>query len=118
MFIGILIGRGNASNHIKYVSLNNQECTTQSTLILICIQINTLKVYITIHLQLKETDVLEVVILLMIYLIKHVSNEKEDLNLNIFNMIKEINESKILTKVISCKCKRRFSGKKYNSKQK
>ena len=46
------------------------------------------------------------------------SNEKEDLNLNIFNMIKEINESKILTKYISCKCKCRFNGKKYNSKQK
>ena len=77
MFIGILTGRGNASNHTKYVSLNNQECTTQSTLILICIQINTLKVYITIHLHLKEIDVLEVVILLMICLIKHVFQMKK-----------------------------------------
>ena len=37
-----------------------------------------------------------------------VPNKTEDLNLNIFNMIKGINESKTLTKLISCKCKCKF----------
>ena len=35
-------------------------------------------------------------------------NKTEDLNLNIFNMIKGINESKTLRKLISCKCKCKF----------
>ena len=37
-----------------------------------------------------------------------VPNKTEDLNLSMFNIITEINESKALTKHISCKCKCRF----------
>ena len=33
-----------------------------------------------------------------------VSNETEDLNLNVFNIITEIKESRTLTKRLSCKC--------------
>ena len=36
---------------------------------------------------------------------------KDYLNLNVFNLIVGINESKTLTKFISCKCKCRFYGK-------
>ena len=36
---------------------------------------------------------------------------KDYLNLNVFNLIVGINESKTLTKLISCKCKCRFYGK-------
>ena len=39
----------------------------------------------------------------------------EDLNLSVFNMITEINESQTLTKHISYKC--RFNGRKCNSDQ-
>ena len=39
----------------------------------------------------------------------------EDSNLNVFSMITGINESQVLTKDISCECKRRFDGKKSNS---
>ena len=46
-----------------------------------------------------------------------VSNETEDLNLSVFNMIKGINESKTLAKHISCECKCRFDGRKSNSDQ-
>ena len=46
-----------------------------------------------------------------------VPNKTEDLNLNVFNMIKGINESKILPKHISCKCKCKFDGRKCNSDQ-
>ena len=41
----------------------------------------------------------------MIYLIKKcVSNKTEDVHLNVFNLITRINESKILTKHVPCKC--------------
>ena len=35
-------------------------------------------------------------------------NKTEDLNLNVFNMITKINESKTLTKRVSCECKCKF----------
>ena len=46
-----------------------------------------------------------------------VPNKTEDLNLNMFNMVTEINESKKLTKCISCECKCKFYGRKCNSNQ-
>ena len=46
-----------------------------------------------------------------------VPNKTEDLNLSLFNMITGINESKTLTKYISCKCKCSFDGRKCNSDQ-
>ena len=46
-----------------------------------------------------------------------VPNKTEDLNLSVFNMITGINESKTLTKHISCECKCKFDEKKCNSKQ-
>ena len=44
-----------------------------------------------------------------------VPNKTEDLNLSVFNMIKGKNESKTLTKLISCNCKYKFDGRKRNS---
>ena len=38
-------------------------------------------------------------------------------NLNVFNMITGMNESKTLAKHISCKCEFRFNGRKCNSDQ-
>ena len=61
----------NASNHSKYVSLSNQKCVTQPTLITY-ILMNTVKYFTTIHLQLNYINMLEVVILLMTYAIKYV----------------------------------------------
>ena len=46
-----------------------------------------------------------------------VPNKTEDLNLSVFNMITGMNESKTLTKHISCECKCKFDGKKCNSNQ-
>ena len=40
-----------------------------------------------------------------------VPNKTEDLNINMFNIITRINESKTLTKHISCECECRFDGK-------
>ena len=47
----------------------------------------------------------------------YVPKRTEDLNLSMFNMITGTNESKTLTKHISCKCKCKFDGRKYNSNQ-
>ena len=47
-----------------------------------------------------------------------VSNKTEDLNMHVFNMITGKNESKTLTKDISCKYKCKFDGRKCNSNQK
>ena len=46
-----------------------------------------------------------------------IPNKTEDLNLSVFNIITEINESKTLTKYISCEHKSRFDGIKCNSYQ-
>ena len=46
-----------------------------------------------------------------------VPNKTEDLILSVFDMITGINESKVLTKDISCDCKCRFDGKKRRSDQ-
>ena len=47
-----------------------------------------------------------------------VPNKIEDLNLDIFNRITGISESKTLTKHKSCECKCTFDGRKCNSDQK
>ena len=46
-----------------------------------------------------------------------VPNKTEDLDLSVFNMITGINESKALTKHLSCKCKYKFNGRKSSSNQ-
>ena len=42
-------------------------------------------------------------------------HKTEHLNISVLNMITEINESKIVTKHISCECKFEFDGRKWNS---
>ena len=55
----------------------------------------------------------------MTYLIKYVFKKKtENLNIHVFDMIIGINESKKLTKHVSCECKCKLDGKKSNSNQK
>ena len=44
-----------------------------------------------------------------------VPNKTEDLNIHVFKMISGINESKILTKHVSCECNCKFDGRKCNS---
>ena len=41
-----------------------------------------------------------------------IPNKTEDLNTSVFNMITGLNESKTLTKHVSCECKCKFYGKK------
>ena len=46
-----------------------------------------------------------------------ISNKTEDLNLSVSNMITGMNESKTLTKHISCECKCKFHGTKCDPNQ-
>ena len=47
-----------------------------------------------------------------------IPNKAEVLSLNVFSIIKGINELKILIRHISCKCECKFYGRKCNSNQK
>ena len=47
-----------------------------------------------------------------------VPNKKEHLNPSLFNMVTGIDQSKTLTRDISCRCKCKFDGKKCNLNQK
>ena len=77
MFIGLLASIVNASNHTKCIFLYNQQCITQPTLT---------------NFHPNEYGCNRVCF----------PNETEDLDLNVFNMITNINESRTLTKHISC----------------
>ena len=68
IFIGLLTGLFNGSKNKKWVSLSNQKCDIQPTLI----NLHTVKNFTALHWQLRRIDVLEVVILWLIYLIKYV----------------------------------------------
>ena len=48
----------------------------------------------------------------------HAKIQDTRLNIHVFNLITGINESKILTKHISCDCEYKFGGRKCNSNQK
>ena len=58
-----------------------------------------------------------VLYVLILLLLLSVSKKADGLHLIVFNMITGINESKTLTKHISCQCKCRFDGRKGNSDQ-
>ena len=47
-----------------------------------------------------------------------IPNKTEGLNLSVYNITTGTNESKILTKDVSCECKCKFDGRKCNSDQK
>ena len=117
MFIGLLTDLVSASNHTKCVSLRNQKCEIQLTFI------NshpneysqefhyypfTVKLDKCVGSCKTLNDLSNKVCF---------SKKTEDLNLRVFNMITEINESKTLTKHISWKWKCRFDGRNCNSNQ-
>ena len=117
MFIVLLTGLVNGSNHKKCVLLSNQKCQVQPTLINLhpnkySQEFN----YYPFAVKLGRcvgscntvNDLSNEVC---------VRNKTEDLNLSVFNMIKGINEPKTLTKHTSCECKCKFRGTKCNSNQ-
>ena len=118
IFIGLLTSLANGSNCRKCVSLTNQKCVIQPTLInLYPSEYSQEFHYYPFAVKLDGcfgscntlNDSSNKVC---------IPNKTEDLNLSVLNIITGINESKTLTKHISCKCKCRFYGKtKSNSNQ-
>ena len=117
MFIRLLINIVITLSHTKCVSLSNQERKTQPTLInwhpdeyiqglhyyLVAVNLDRCAGRCNTLNDLSNKVC--------------VPNKTENLKLNIFNMFIGINESKILTKHISCKCKCQFDGIKCNLNQ-
>ena len=100
MFLGLLISRVNASNNTKCVSLSNQECMTQLTLINLQPTEYSQEFYyypfaIKLDICVESCNTLNDLPNKVC-----VPNKTEDLNLSMFNIITEINELKTLTKHI------------------
>ena len=110
IFYGLLTDIVSVSNHIKCMTLTNQKGMTQPTLINLHPNEYSQKFHSQECVGCCNT---------LNDLPNKVStpNKTEDLNLSVFNMITGINESKTLTKHISCECKCRFDGRKCNSEQ-
>ena len=111
MFIVLLSSIVNASNHTKCVSLSNQKCEIQPTFINLHPNEYSQEFhYYPFTVKLDKcvgscntlNDLSNKVC---------VPNKTEYLNLNMFNMITGINESKTLTNHISYKCKCKFDGR-------
>ena len=118
MFSGLLTSIRNASNHTKWVLLSNWKCMSWPTFInLYPDEYSQEWHYYQFAVKLDRS--LGSCITLNYLSIKVcVSNKTEGLNIHVFNMITGRNEWKILTKHVSCECKRKFNGRKCNSTQK
>ena len=101
MFIVLLTSIVNASNHTKYVSLCNQKCKIQPTLI----NLHPNEYRQELHYYLFEVKLDRCVgscnTLKDLSNKVCVPNKTEDLNIHIFNMITGTSESKILAKHVS-----------------
>ena len=118
MFLGLLTSIVGDSNHSKGVSLSNQKCMTQPTLIKshaneYSQELHYYPFAINLDRRARSCNTLDDLSNKVC-----IPNKTEDLNLNIFNMIPGLNESKTLTKHISCKCECKFESRKCNLNQK
>ena len=112
MFMELLISTVNASNHKTCVSLSNQKCMTQSTLINLhpneySQQFHFYPFAVKLHRCVGSCNTLN-------DLSNKVcaSNKTKDLTLSVLKTIAAVNESKTLLKQISCEGKCKFDGKK------
>ena len=115
MFIALLTGLVNVSDHTKCVSVSNQKCMIQAILTNLHPNDHSQEFhYYPISVKLDRcvgncNTVIDLSIKVCI------PNKTEDLNLSFFNMITGINESKTLTKHISCEWKCKLDETKCNS---
>ena len=117
IFIGILTGLVNGSNHTNCISFSNQKCEVQHTLISLNPNEYSQKVHyypfaVKLDICVGSCNTLNDLSNKVC-----VAYKTQDLNLIMFNIITGINESKILTKHISCECKCIFDGRKRNLDQ-
>ena len=117
IFIGLLSGLVNGSNHTKCILLSNQKCMTQPTLI---------NLYPNEYSQEFHNYQFAVKLDRCAGSFNTINdlpnkvcvpNKTKDLNLSIFNMITGISESKTLANYISYERKCKFDGKKCISNQ-
>ena len=117
-FSGLLASIVNTPEHTKCLSLKNQQCMTQRTLVNLHPNeyVEWLRYYpLAVNLdrcmgscnnlndRFNRTCV---------------PNKTDDLNLSAFDMVTARSESTTLTRHIPCKCKCKFDGRKCNSNQK
>ena len=117
MFMGLLFNIVNVSNNTKCVLLSNQKCEVQPTFI----NLHPNEYNQEFHYY-PFTDKLDKCVgscKTLNDLSNKVCapNKTENLNLNVFNTNTGTNESKILTKHISCKCKCKFDERNCNLDQ-
>ena len=111
MFIVLLHSMVNALKHTKCVSLSNEKCEIQPTLINLhpneySQEFHYYPFAVKLDRRVGSCNALNDLSNKVC-----VPNKTEDLNLSMFNMITGINESKTLTKHISCDCKCKFDAK-------
>ena len=117
IFVGLLTGIVSASKDKKCVSLSNQKCEIQH-------------VFNNLHLNKYSQEFQYYPFTVKLdkcvgscntlndwYNKVCVPNKTKNLNLSMFNLITEINELKISTKHISCRCKCKFNDRICNSHQ-
>ena len=118
VFIVLLSSTVNGYNHTKCVSLSNQKCEIQSTLINLhpneySQEFHYYPFAVKLDWCVASCDTLNDLPNKVC-----IPNKTEDLiNLSVFNMITGKNESKSLTKDLSYECKCKFNGTKWNSNQ-
>ena len=112
--MGLSINIVNASNQTKCVSLSNQKCVIQPTLINLHPNEYIQEIYYYPFLVKLDRCVGSCNTLNDLSSKVCAPNKTEKLNLSAFNMVTGINESKILTKHVSCECKCKFHGTKCN----
>ena len=96
----------------NFLSLTNQKCTTQTTLISLHFNEYSQELHYYLFAVKLDRCVGSCNTLNDLSIKVCVSNKTEDLNLSVFNMNTGINKSKILIKHASCKCKCKFDGGK------
>ena len=105
IFIGLSTGLVNGCNHTKCVSLTNKKCMIPPTLINSHPNQYSQEFHYYSFAVKLDRCVGSCNTLNDLSNKASIPNKTEDLNLSVFNMITGINESKTLTKHISCKCK-------------
>ena len=103
MFIGLLTGLGNASNHTKCVPLSNQKCEIQAAVINLHPNEYSQELHYYPFTVKLDRCVGNCNTFNDLSNKARVPNKTEDLSLSVFNMITEINKSKTSTKHISYK---------------
>ena len=110
LFIGLLAGLPSVSSHTECLSLSNQKCKAQPTLINLHPDEYNQELYYYPFVVKLDRCVESCNTFNNLSNKVCVPKEIQDLNLSVFNTITRINELTTLTNHILCKCKCKFDG--------